>query len=710
MERVNFGYSIKNIPLANERNYRLQLVEKIEAAIKRMRWKAIFFNPESEDTQIYCETYGLKSSKCPKQVKELIPFENDLLQLAKNIKFRKTTNNFQKQMKVDIKKMKNSSKTFTPADKTSNMYKLTKDEYNKFKQNAVTSTYKKASRMIKEKIDVSGTKYAKKAGVLDRIEKNGTNNCFVTLKDHKENFQNNPTTRLINPAKNEIGRISKVILDKINLNVKNVLGVNQWKNTKSVIEWFKVITDKQLHTFTVFDIKDFYPSIKERLLKEALSFAKRHIEINPKDMEVISHARKSLLFSDDVPWIKKQGGLFDVTMGAYDGAEVCELVGTYLLSLISVKYNKHDIGLYRDDGLAVFKNTSGPQNERIKKDLQKIFKENGLTLEIQCNKKIVDYLDVTLNLNDGSFKPYRKPDDETNYVHAESDHPPCIIKQLPISVEKRLSSLSSSKEIFDESKQYYQDALAKSGYAYQLQYTQTTETNRRNRGRNIIWFNPPFSKTVCTNVGKSFLNLIDKHFPQSNKFRKIFNRNNIKVSYSCMKNLGSIINAHNKKILEDKPVHQLGECNCRVKNDCPLKGHCLTNNVLYEATINANIPNYSEKVYKGVTCPIFKSRFKNHEKAFNHIKYKNDCELSKEVWKIKEKGGNYSITWRVIKQYRDYNPASKNCALCLNEKLEILIYDGDNQLNKRSEIISTCRHRRKYMLAYATSNRNENIV
>ena len=144
--------------------------------------------------------------------------------------------------------------------------------------------------------------------------------------------------------------------------------------------------------------------------------------------------------------------------------------------------------------------------------------------------------------------------------------------------------------------------------------------------------------------------------------------------------------------------------------DCPLKGHCLTNNVLYEATINANIPNYSRKVYKGVTCPIFKLRFKNHEKAFNHIKYKNDCELSKEVWKIKEGGGTYSINWRIIKQYRDYNPASKKCALCLNEKYEILIYDGDNQLNKRSEIISTCRHRRKYLLAYATSNRKEDIV
>ena len=82
-------------------------------------------------------------------------------------------------------------------------------------------------------------------------------------------------------------------------------------------------------------------------------------------METIFHARKSLIFDNNGTWIKKEGGLFDVTMGACDGAEVCELVGTYLLSLIAEKYSKNQIGLYRDDGLAIFKNTSGPKNEKI---------------------------------------------------------------------------------------------------------------------------------------------------------------------------------------------------------------------------------------------------------------------------------------------------------------------------------------------------------
>ena len=314
--------------------------------------------------------------------------------------------------------------------------------------------------------------------------------------------------------------------------------------------------------------------------------------------------------------------------------------------------------------------------------------------------KVVDYLDVTLNLNDGSFKPFRKPDDETNYIHVESDHPPNIIKQLPISVEKRISDLSSSEEIFVQSKQYYQDALAKSGHTYELKYnpSKASENRRRKRERKIIWFNPPFSKIVTTNIGKKFLNLLDKHFPRNHKFHKLFNRNNVKVSYGCMPNIRAAINAHNKKIIEENLPLEHGKCNCNNKNECPLNGECTTSNVLYEAKINSNLRNYTEKVYKGITAPIFKARYGNHKKSFNHVKYYNESELSKEVWKIKNKGGEYNIKWQIIKQYPAYNPSNKKCALCLNEKLAILEHKGNNLLNKRSEIVSTCRHKHKYML------------
>ena len=95
--------------------------------------------------------------------------------------------------------------------------------------------------------------------------------------------------------------------------------------------WFKNINNKRLYKFLQFDIKDFYPSIKETLLDEAMEFAKEHVPVARKDVEVI---RKSVLYNDGEPWVKKEGGRFDINMGAYDRAEVCELIGIYMLYLI----------------------------------------------------------------------------------------------------------------------------------------------------------------------------------------------------------------------------------------------------------------------------------------------------------------------------------------------------------------------------------------
>ena len=94
-----------------------------------------------------------------------------------------------------------------------------------------------------------------------------------------------------------------------------------------------------------------------------------YIYISKCDIDVINHARKSLLFDGSNTWIKKQGGLFDVSMGAYDGAEVCELMGTYMLNVLSKKYSKNDVGFDQDDGLAVLKKKSGPQSEQVKKNI-----------------------------------------------------------------------------------------------------------------------------------------------------------------------------------------------------------------------------------------------------------------------------------------------------------------------------------------------------
>ena len=314
--------------------------------------------------------------------------------------------------------------------------------------------------------------------------------------------------------------------------------------------------------------------------------------------------------------------LFDVAMGACDDAEVCELVGTFLLEKISEICNKGDIELYRDDGLAVFRNKSGTHLEKIKKKLQRSFKEYNLEIIAESNQKIVNYLDVTLNLKDGTFRPYHKPGDQIQYIHTESNHPPNIIKHIPVSIETRLSNISFTEAIFKESITHYKNNLRQSGDNKKLSYkpTDTKHQKHSKHKRKIIWFNPPFSKNVSTKIGKTFPSLLDLHFPRNHIYSSIFNRNKIKVSYSCMQNIKSVLNNHNMNVLNNTAEIEEG-CNCKNRNNCPLDGKCLTPNIIYETQITSNQPNYMQKVYIGTAETDFKHRFNNHTKSFNHEHY-----------------------------------------------------------------------------------------
>ena len=146
------------------------------------------------------------------------------------------------------------------------MYKLTKDEYNHLLDNAVTATYKIATKGIEDIINKEGIKYAKRGDIFDRIEINGTSNSFITLKNHKENFVIHPTTRLINPTKNEIGRISKSILDKINICLCEKLKRKEWKNKTDIINWFEKIDEK--HTRSHIRYKGLLPVNKRNFIEK----------------------------------------------------------------------------------------------------------------------------------------------------------------------------------------------------------------------------------------------------------------------------------------------------------------------------------------------------------------------------------------------------------------------------------------------------------
>ena len=108
------------------------------------------------------------------------------------------------------------------------------------------------------------------------------------------------------------------------------------------------------------------------------------------------------------------------------------------------------IGLYRDDGLGVSPNISKPEIKRKKKQIVTIFKECGLSITTQCNFKLVDFLEVTFDLYNSLYKPYRKPNNKKIYINKQSNHPPIFLKQLPKSIVKRISNISSSKDLFDK--------------------------------------------------------------------------------------------------------------------------------------------------------------------------------------------------------------------------------------------------------------------
>ena len=132
----------------------------------------------------------------------------------------------------------------------------------------------------------------------------------------------------------------------------------------------------------------FYPSITESLLSKAISFAKNYTTISDKDTDIIMHCCKSLLFDNETAWTKKKhSNVFEKTMGSFDGAEVCELIGLFLLNNLSDKYSKNNVGLYRDDGLVLLRNASGPQLERTRKDITREFKKQGLNISISANSK-----------------------------------------------------------------------------------------------------------------------------------------------------------------------------------------------------------------------------------------------------------------------------------------------------------------------------------
>ena len=567
----------------------------------------------------------------------MLNFEKRLLGMIENIKFQKVKCEFQKKLSTDIRhNIVKSDKLLVPVDKTSNSYRMDVTSYNDLLQKNITKTYKKVTQGTTSSIELEAKAIAKKLHLDDSINTTAKREAFITLKDHKPNFANNPTCRLINQAKAEIGQISKQLLDRINTRLANNLQLNQWKNTKAVLSWINSIQHKDMYSFIAFDVVEFYPSISIDLLSEALQFASEYDTITDNERHIIFQAKSSLLYSYGEPWGKETlANLFDVTMGSYDGAESCELVGAYLLHKIKEQFGSTcDFALHLDDDLGISK-ASPRQTELIKKDLCSISSNHGLKITIEANKKTVNFLNVTLNLSNGKYMAYTKPRNIPLYLNRKSNHPPRIIENIPKSINKQLSEISIVEYSFNQAAPLYQKALDGSGYNHHLTFTlnltQSLNSTRKNRHRNIIWYNLPFSKNVATNVGHTFLKILEEEFPDNHVFRKIFNRTMVKISYSCMPNLKQKIDGSYKSILQERTASStLKACNCRRPADCPMTRDCLKPSVVYQATMTTE-DSRPTQTYVGLTVTSFKARFANHKSSFNDPSKRLSTELSKHV-------------------------------------------------------------------------------
>ena len=186
-------------------------------------------------------------------------------------------------------------------------------------------------------------------------------------------------------------------------------------------------------------------------------------------------------------------------------------------------------------------------------------------------------------------------------------------------------------------------------------------------------------------------------FQNSNKIQVIFSRNNVKVSYSCTQNMSSMTKSHKKKVIS-KDVKESKSCNCLVKSECPLNGQCQVTDIIYNCTVLS--PDKPHKVYLRIAEHNFKKWFYNHRKSFNNRSSANDTTFSKYIWEIKETSNSSpTLVWSIAKKVPSYSNIPKRCLLFLHEKLEIINYPRPDQLlNKRSELISRCRHANKFLL------------
>ena len=249
----------------------------------------------------------------------------------------------------------------------------------------------------------------------------------------------------------------------------------------------------------------------------------------------------------------------------------------------------------------------------------------------------------------------------------------------------------------------YQLALQEAGHDNKLFFDPDLKKGKnKTRKRNITWYNPPYCRSIKTNLGKQFLQIVIECFPPSHKLRKIFNKNSVKLSYSCLPNVGSrILNGTNRKFSNVTSLNQDATKDCvghRRGAGCPVSnGICNRNNNVYKASITSGNQVFN---YVGISAPPLRLRIATHMQS---IKGENNgTELSNKCKQLDREGKQYKLQFTLLETRPAYTPESKICQLCNAERYQIVFSKLENLLNHKNEITSKCRHRAKFKLGNIT--------
>ena len=319
------------------------------------------------------------------------------------------------------------------------------------------------------------------------------------------------------------------------------------------------------------------------------------------------------------------------------------------------------------------------------------------------NLTVVDYLDITLDLKTGLHAPYMKPNDVKNYVHKMSNHPPAVLKNIPKNINDRLCKLSSNEEIFQNAIPPYQEALDRAGYSYKLRFYQTNNNsnkNNRTRTRNCVYWNPPFTKNVKTNLIAEFLKIV-RSFPQHNVLKPMINTNKIKASYRTVPNMASQVSRKNGRVLKQRVAPPPPTCNCQRsrKPNCPVPGKCTITDVCYRCKIVRG-DNHKCESYVGQTSRNIKKRIGEHlGDARRYRPGKSEgSRLSHYIGDLFFNDIPHTLNWSILAQKPSYSPVGNFCMLCNVEKVLIMYHPEFSTLNLRNELYGWCPHKERFLL------------